>query len=484
MINKITQMRQSLAYLISTAVEFLVPLIALPVFMSVLSPRDYGAMALSQVYAVFMVGLANLAMNVGYERNYFQYEKVPSDVAKLFYSCVLFVGLNMAVVGFATFLFRDSLSAVMQIKGWGDLLVFVFFAEATNSLLQYYMIHLRNGQKAREYMASDIAGNILSVGLSLSFVFIFKAGVVGFVAGKLIANGMMLLFMQSRLLYSLPFAFDKKICASALKFSLPLVPRIFLGVISTQFDKFLLGLLASLEGVGIYNIAQKLAYGIFAFIVSVQNVFIPKAYKMMFNDGDQAGSNIGKSLTGFAYFCTGFALSVVLFCDEFIRFFTPGQYHRMAGVIIVLSLFYALQFIGRITAIQLLYSKKTALISALSLIAVVVNTGISVPFIIRWGAMGAAWGTLVSGAVLLGISFYFAQKSFRIIWEKKRMGAILGVLVVSAVTLLIFNSLAVPYSLRLAGKLIFISGYLFLGFRCGWLGPQMIVLIKEMVFKR
>ncbi len=482
--NKINQIRHSIAYLISTGVEFLIPLMALPVFMSVLSPRDYGAMALAQAYAVFVVSLANLGMTVSYDRNYFQYEKVPSDVAKLFYSSILFVSFNMALVGFLTFLFRDSLSGVMQIKGLGDLLVFVFFAEVSNSLLQYYMIHLRNGQKAREYMVNDVVGNILSVALSLSFVFIVKAGVIGFVIGKLIANVVMLCFMQLRLLYSLPFALDKRIFISTLKFSLPLAPRIFLGAISTQFDKFLLGLLGNLDGVGIYNIAQKLAYGIFAFMVSIQNVFIPRAYKMMFNDGVYAGKNVGTYLTPFAYICTALAMGVALFSEEFVYFFSPLEYHGMVGVIIVFSVYYAFQFIGRITGMQLLYLKKTAFVSALSLVTVFLNVLISVPFILRWGAVGAAWGALIVSVFSIGISFYIGQRSFYIVWEKKRVWAIFGSLFVAAMILLIMNFLAVVYPLRLLIKFVFVGMYLYLGFRCGWIGRDQLMGILEMASKK
>ena len=135
--SKKEQVRHGFAYLLSTGVEFLVPLATLSIFMLVLAPGDYDAMALAQVYAIFMTGLANLGMSLSYDRNYFQHQKSPLDAAKLFYSIVLFVFVNMVLVGCATFFFRERLLSVMQISGWSSLLMFVFVSEATNSLVQY-----------------------------------------------------------------------------------------------------------------------------------------------------------------------------------------------------------------------------------------------------------------------------------------------------------------------------------------------------------
>ena len=58
-----------------------------------------------------------------------------------------------------------------------------------------------------------------------------------------------------------------------LKLSLPLTPRLKDGLINSQFDRYMLGLLGSLGGVGFYDIGQKIANTSFTFMTTIQNVF-------------------------------------------------------------------------------------------------------------------------------------------------------------------------------------------------------------------
>ena len=65
--------------------------------------------------------------------------------------------------------------------------------------------------------------------------------------------------------------------------SLPLTPRFFFGVINTQFDRYMLGILGSVGGVGLFEIGQKIGNIIFSFITALQNYFSPKVYQMFFS---------------------------------------------------------------------------------------------------------------------------------------------------------------------------------------------------------
>ena len=49
----------------------------------------------------------------------------------------------------------------------------------------------------------------------------------------------------------------------SIRLSLPLTPRIFFGVINTKFDKYILGILNNISGVGVYEIAQKIGNVVF-----------------------------------------------------------------------------------------------------------------------------------------------------------------------------------------------------------------------------
>ena len=112
------QIRDSLLYMLPLVVNNLIPFLTLPIFTRILTTEDYGVLALAQVYAVFVSGLANFGMILSYERNYFQYRESPRDSAGLLFSSLAFVLFNIAVAGILTFLFRERLSAWIPWSGF------------------------------------------------------------------------------------------------------------------------------------------------------------------------------------------------------------------------------------------------------------------------------------------------------------------------------------------------------------------------------
>ncbi len=106
MANKEQQIKNSFIYLLPIIAGSILPFVSLFIFTRILTREDYGVLALAQVYAVFVSGLANFGMTAAYDRNYFQYRSNPLETAKLLYSILLFVTLNFIFLAGLTFVFR------------------------------------------------------------------------------------------------------------------------------------------------------------------------------------------------------------------------------------------------------------------------------------------------------------------------------------------------------------------------------------------
>jgi len=68
MTSKERQIKNSFIYLLPVIVGNLIPILTLPIFTRILTKEDYGVYALSQVYAIFVNGVANFGLTIGYER--------------------------------------------------------------------------------------------------------------------------------------------------------------------------------------------------------------------------------------------------------------------------------------------------------------------------------------------------------------------------------------------------------------------------------
>jgi O-antigen/teichoic acid export membrane protein len=280
MANEQQQIKNSFIYIAQVFVSSLIPLIALTIFTRILTKEDYGVLALAQVYAIFFSGMANFGMTSAYDRNYFQYRDDRVKMAQLLYSVLLFVIVNCVLIASLTNLFRDPLAKlILGSNEYGNILFWAFCAQSISSMNYYYMTYFKNSETAKDFAVYTIATGALNFIVSLIFVAYLKTGVIGLLYAQFFSGAAIFTILSYKFASTLSPSISKSVFYESLKISYPLTPRIFLGIISTQFDKYMIGLLNTVGGVGIYSIGQKVSYLIFTCMTAIQNVFSPRVYE-------------------------------------------------------------------------------------------------------------------------------------------------------------------------------------------------------------
>ncbi len=463
MTSKEQQIKNSFLYLLPTVVGNLVPLLTLPIFTRILTKEDYGVWGLAQVYAIFMSGLANFGLIIGYERNFFQYRE-PKRSAELLYSTLFFVTVALSAIALLTFLFKAAFSRwIIGSAQHADILFWSFCTTGILNLKTYYLTYYKNTENAKAFARYTIDESLLGMVFSLFLVAYLRIGVIGLVWGQLLASLIIFTALSINFLKIHPIVASWDVLKDSLKLSYPLTPRIFFGVIGNQFDKYMIGLMASIGGVGIYSIGQKVANMIFTYMTAIQNVYSPQVYKRMFDLGGEGGEAVGRYLTPFAYLSVAAALIVALFSEEIIGLLTPVSYHGAIDIVIVLSMFYASMFFGKQP--QLIYAKKTHITSLLTIMTIALNILVNIPFIMRWGAIGAAWGTLLAGLISGAISFLVSQHYYKIKWEYRKISAIFLLYMLSSVTLILLRHVQATYAVKLTVKFVSAAYFFYLGVR-------------------
>jgi O-antigen/teichoic acid export membrane protein len=474
------QMRNASLYMIPFIVGNAIPILTLPIFTRILTVEDYGVYALSSVYALFVTGIANFGLTIGYERNFFESKDI-RKIAGLLFSTVLFVLFTFIFFGFLTYIFKDFLSLkIIGSTKHADILFWSYCATGIMALKTYYLSFFKNTENAKAFVLYTIDESVIGVLFSLFFVVNLKIGLIGLIWGQLLASSLIFIALSIKFLRMLPFEIDFNGLKSSLKLSLPLTSRIFFGVISTQFDKYMIGLLGTLGGVGVYNFGQKIGNISFTFMTALQNVFAPQVYKRMFDMGEDGKSAIGKYLTPFMYISVGGSLLLALFCEELIILLTPKPYHGAIDVVSVLCLLYSTYFFGKQP--QLVYEKKTNLLSYITLTSIVLNIIINIPMIKYFGYIGAAYGTLIAGIISGSISFFLSQKYYSIKWEYKKVVTIYGILFTSTLLVIILRDLFVAYTYIAILKIFFVGIYVVIGYKFNILTPVLLTLKKTTLF--
>jgi O-antigen/teichoic acid export membrane protein len=478
--SKEKQIKNSFIYLLPVIVGSLIPILTLPIFTRILTKEDYGIWALAQVYAIFVNGIANFGLTIGYERNFFEHKET-NNVAGLLYSTLIFVIIAFITCGFLTYLFKKQFSQwIIGSPDHADILFWSYCTTGVVGLKTYYLTYFKNTENAKAFVWYTIDESLIGVLLSLFMVAYLRIGVIGLIWGQLLASLIIFFVLSFRFVRFLPVSFDREALRDSLKLSAPLTPRIFFGVIGNQFDKYMIGLLNTVGGVGIYNIGQKVANIVFIYMTAIQNVFSPQVYKRMFELGEEGGEQVGRYLTPFLYISILIGLVVSLSSEEIISILTPESYHGAIEIVMILSMLYGSYFFGKQP--QLIYAKKTHITSMLTIVSIGLNILINIPFITKWGAVGAAWGTLLAGLLSGYVTFAVSQHYYEIKWEYAKIISIFMVFFGSAITMVLLRNVGIPYGIRVIVKLISLASYLYLGVRIGILNRQTGQLFKNMVF--
>jgi O-antigen/teichoic acid export membrane protein len=306
-----------------------------------------------------------------------------------------------------------------------------------------------------------------------------RIGVIGLVWGQFFASLIILLILSFKFIRSQPISFDWIGLQASLKLSYPMTPQIFFGIIGSQFDKYMIGLMNTVGGVGVYSIGQKIAYVVFTYMNAIQNVFSPQVYKRMFDLKEKGGEAVGRYLTPFCYASIFLALLISLFSEDIIFILTPKSYHGATDIVIILSMLYGSYFFGKQP--QLIFAKKTFISSSLSIVGIGLNIIINIPFIMKWGAIGAAWGTLLAGFISAAIVFMVSQHYYRIKWEYKNIVVIYLIFYGSALTMILIRSCDVSYVFKFIFKLFSLAGYLYLGMKLDILTKKNFFVVKNIL---
>jgi len=483
MINKRQEISDSLLYLISTSLSAILPIITIPIFTRILRPEDYGIYGLSMIYAIFMSGLANFGLSLAYERNHFQYSKSSEKQAQLLFSSLIFIITNFIILAVFTFIFRTNISQIMTNSPNNGILILTTFASQfiLGTANNYYFIYLKNERLAKAYTKYKMSVTILYFILSLILVAYIKIGILGIAIAQLMSGATMFLYLSFSLLKRLPISFNHKILLESLKISYLLTPRVFIGVINTQFDKYMINLLSTVSGVGVYQIGKSVSELAFIFMTALQNVFNPKVYSILFEEKAKGGDSVGKYLTPFLYVSIFITLCISLFSREIVTILMPVDYHAAIPIITILSMYYGLMFFGKITSVQLIYMKKTGLTSILTILSVVVNVSLNIPLIIKYGAIGAAWATMLAGTISGTISFIVAQHYYRINYEWEKVGWIIGLFIFGSILTAFTITQDYPYILSLNIKITTLASYIYIGIKYRIISKDNILEVRNIM---
>jgi O-antigen/teichoic acid export membrane protein len=166
-------------------------------------------------------------------------------------------------------------------------------------------------------------------------------------------------------------------------------------------------------------------------------------------------------------------LGLALFSEEIIFVLTPPSYHGASNIVSLLSLMYVLYFFGKQP--QLIYAKKSGLISILTLASISINILVNIPLIKKFGVDGAAYGSLLSALISAALTLGVSQKYFFIRWEWTKILSCLVSIFLFTFIHIYLRDIGIAWIIRFLAKLSLLFFFTLLGIALKILNKNIIM---------
>lgn len=407
-----------LIYSLSDFITKLISLVVIPLYAIYLSTKLFGileliSVSISLISVAFGVGLANSLNRYFYEKNADTAYQI--DLFSTGFNFLLLLNLSVFFI-FSIALY--SLDSFLDINFY-DQSPTLFYVALTllplSNLLNFSQTMLRMRFKPKHFLITGIISYslppIVSIFLmrylNLKLEAIFFSSAVCLFVGNIYA----IVVNKSYLNFSI----SKKILTKILKFGAPFIFTSLAYWAYSSLDRIFISTLLTIEDVGSYAIASKVALVpllVFTAIGTAWNPLIMKLRKDL--DNETFKYILRRSLSLSLLVGLLFSGFIALFCGEIISLLFPKEYLSASYAAIFLTIGASLNFSTQVTGLGISLAEKTTLFTYLSFFGLLINGIGNYILVPTLGVNGAGLSTLLSYLFLTTSYSYFSFKLYPI----------------------------------------------------------------------
>ncbi|MBE6295233.1 MAG: hypothetical protein E7086_01835 [Bacteroidales bacterium] len=301
----------------------LAAVLLMPIYTSILTKEEYGAMALI-IACQGVIGLvSNLNIHSGIARDYHEEGINRTQLVSTGIWSILGISSTILVVMLMTSKFW-----LTKVLGLSEIyinpFILMLFTIPAASLLSYFAILTRFKRKPVLYSIGTLIQLLVQLSVSITGVVFLRLGILSIFAGTLCGELFGILYYSYINRSHISFTFNKEYIRRALLFSIPTLPAILAGWIDSSMGQIIIGKYISTADLGVYSIALQLS-SVFAFIsIGLNNVWLPYLYENYNKEGFI--KEINRLYTAIVLILTIIAVSVSLMSKEIVLLLSNSSY--------------------------------------------------------------------------------------------------------------------------------------------------------------
>ena len=373
-----------------------------------LGPAFFGVFSFLTAVVVAANCFSNLGLDIWMVR---EVTKTPSQ-GKHYLSNILGLKILASLVTimlvFLVFRMTDLPQTTLNLL-W-ILSVSIFFNTVSQTLWHY-------GNCFKQFIYHSVLwaiSNIIKAGLGITLVFLFydlKVLIVGVVVAEAISMILSFYIIRRQFGAFTPL-FQVSVWKDFLVRSTPIAMGMIFGVLYFRLDIVMLQFMTEEKVVGFYSAAYKLFEVSVVLSHSFMVVLFPTLVEEYHSDRVLFKNRFKKAIAIFSLIGGSIALVLWSFSHEIIRMIYGDKFFPSAKILDVLAVAILLFFISFLLSHVLIASGREQTNTWYLVGAVILNITLNFVWIPQYGAIGAAWATLLCEIVLVATLSFQIQKSF------------------------------------------------------------------------
>ncbi len=372
--------------------------VTVPIFTRLLDESDFGIVTIYGNYLSIFMTIVSLGLISSVQRGKFDFKEEYDE----FLSSILFLGtISVGVWFIITLAFKGTIADILEINQGLVILLIVqcFF----NFVVEFCNQKFTTQYKYKKFLSISISSAILNIVLSILMIQRLNSNKY---YGRIEAGAIVTIAYGS-ILYIITMTKGKKFISReywkyALAISIPLILHTLSAILLNSADTIMIKKFIGASEAGIYSFAYKIGMILQIIWIAVNKAWVPWFFENMNT------KNYKEIQEKVKYYIGLFSLI------SFILIFVSPEIGKVMGtkgyltglkLVPLIMLGYYFVFLYSIPSNLEFYTKKTQYISAGTFMAALSNVILNYILIPRYGAVAAAWTTIIS-YILLFIYHY------------------------------------------------------------------------------
>ncbi len=418
-----TTVKDTLIYGFGNIAVKVVGLILIPIYTNpkYFTIDDFGIIGLLDISALLLTALLTVSLPQSFIRWYWDKDYVNNQKGIFFMAllsqiivatlaCLLLIPVSPFL---SRTLFHDT--------SWSKVISLVILSSALQVINNMVNTLMRLQSRSTLYTFINILKLIIVLPLTLWLILGRHMGIEGIYLAQVIGNVLFILFLSGYTIRNCRLWFDRKVYRDMSIYGVPLFLSGVAAVLLNVIDRYSLNTWSVLKSVALYTLAFKISSVLKLVIVdSINKSILPAFLKKM--DSPDNKRFYSKILLYTSYVVMFSIVGLSIFSYEITKVISISTKFWDAVIIIpVLALSVFFINMKEVMIYGLHIAKKTRIISLIVVGATILNLLLNMILIPVWDIKGAAAATLISQIFYWFACYYYAQKSFFIPYETRKL---------------------------------------------------------------